>query len=74
MLALNMTRAEFLNRVEAFLAKHNMRHTVFGKEAARDPAFVQKLREGRSPTLKKFEQVVSYMEMIESSDPAIAAE
>jgi predicted transcriptional regulator len=69
--AINMTQNEFLEKIEAFLAKHRMTPTVFSREATGDPAFVLKLRKGRDPRLRTVSQVEAYMD--EKDKPSLMA-
>ena len=45
------TSAEFLEELEAFLAKYEIAPTSFGRLIMNDPTYVFQLREGRSPSL-----------------------
>lgn len=60
-----MTRDEFLNRIETFLAAHEMSPAAFGRNAVKDPNFILDLRNGRSPSLKMVERVEQYMAEVE---------
>lgn len=52
---------KFKASVEAYLEKHGMTPTRFGREAANDPSFVFQLREGRELRTATRERVVAYM-------------
>ena len=51
----------FLSTVEHFLHEHDVKPTVFGREAAGDPNFVFDLRNGRSPSLKLAQRVLDFI-------------
>ncbi|MBK8467809.1 MAG: hypothetical protein IPL32_18515 [Chloracidobacterium sp.] len=48
--------------IEAFLASTGMKHTAFGSQALKDPAFVTRLREGKDVRTDTIERVRSFME------------
>jgi len=56
-----MTHEAFLSDIEVFLASTGMGAARFGKEAIGDPNFVRNLRDGRSPSLKTAERVMSFI-------------
>ena len=57
-----MTRAEeFIADVEAFMARHDITPTTFGKEALNDPNFVPDIRGGRKPGLGSVDRVYDFM-------------
>lgn len=67
--------AQLLEKVEAFIAKHNMAPSRFGKEVMGDPALVFQLREGRrSLSLKNAEKVVNFMRSYRAPKPAKKAD
>jgi hypothetical protein len=45
------TSIEFLDQIEAFLEKHSIAPSTFGKTLMGDPSFVFHLREGRKPNI-----------------------
>lgn len=51
----------FLERVEKFLAQHEMTPTFFGKSFAGDPLFVFQLREGREPRRATRDRITAAM-------------
>ncbi len=51
----------FLAQVEAFLKATGFKPTEFGAQAVGDPAFIGKLRRGRSPTLKTADRVMAFI-------------
>jgi hypothetical protein len=55
------TTAAFKARIEGFLEEFKMAPTRFGREAARDPAFVFRLREGRSVRVRRMDQIDQWM-------------
>jgi hypothetical protein len=52
---------KFLEKVEQFIAKHEIAPSTFGRIAMADPSFVFKLRQGRSPSLDVFDKVSALM-------------
>lgn len=63
-----MTEAQLLALIEAFLKKHTMSPSKFGREAMGDPALVFQLRKGRrSLSMKNAEKVVAYMTTYQSA-------
>lgn len=56
-----LTTAAFLAIIEAFCERHQIKPSNFGKMAAADSGFVNRLRKGRSPSLDKTTEVVRWM-------------
>lgn len=56
-----MSRDEFLQSIEQFLAATGMSATRLGTEALGDPNFVFDLRSGRSPGLNTADKVTAWM-------------
>ncbi|WP_147291674.1 hypothetical protein [Sphingorhabdus pulchriflava] len=65
---------QLLESIEAFIARHNMAPTRFGREAANEPAFIQSLRDGRAVTLKTANRLVAFMKQHDALLAADAAE
>lgn len=59
-------REQFVERVEAFLARSGMRPTDFGREALGDPSFITHLRRGRSPSLDTADRVTAFIARLEA--------
>ena len=57
-----MTPAEFLARVEAFLASEGISASAFGVQTLRDPSFVFDLRKGRAVSLDIACQIQAFMD------------
>ena len=53
--------ASFLSRVEAFLLRHGMPASRFGRDAVGDGSFVRNLRSGSSPRLVTVDKVDAFM-------------
>lgn len=69
-----ITDAQLLEKVEAFLAKHEIPPTRFGRDVMNDGALVFQMRAGtRSLSLKNAEKVVEYMRTYRPSEKAKAA-
>lgn len=60
------TEQKFLETVEAFLARHKMSASKFGRLSVNDSALVWGLREGRSPSLKTCKRITDWMADYES--------
>lgn len=57
-----MTTAEsFLEEIEDFLKRSNMKESAFGRAALGDPNFVRDLRAGRSPGLDTVGKVSEFI-------------
>lgn len=68
------TTAAFKARIESFLREFGMAASRFGREAARDPAFVFRLRkEGSSVGVRRMDRIDQWMtqhrEAIARGDP-----
>lgn len=68
-----MTTDEFKNEIEAFMVKHGMNPTTFGKESCNDSAFVFRIRQGRSPSLDKANDILKWMREYEKKLCGVAA-
>ncbi|MEA3541966.1 MAG: hypothetical protein U9R77_07590 [Pseudomonadota bacterium] len=55
------THREVLAQIEAFLIRHNMAPTRFGREATGEPQLIDSMQKGRSPSLKVLERVAVFM-------------
>jgi len=55
-------RGDLIKRIEGHLAKTGKTEGFFCMNAAKDPAFLWKLRKGNGTTLTKIEAVYAYME------------
>lgn len=56
-----MTHAELIERIDAFLSRHAMAETTFGRRATGEPALVSTLRDGRSPSLATLNRLAAFM-------------
>lgn len=56
----------FRNEVEAFLARTQMKPTLFGREALGDPNFVADLRARRAPSLATVDKVMAFIRKSEA--------
>lgn len=54
-------REELLTDIEAFIAKHELRPTHFGLQALNDPAFVFRLRQGKSVRSDTIDRLREFM-------------
>lgn len=60
-----ITDAQLIERIEAFLIRHDMAPTRFGREAANEASFINTLKNGRSVSLARANKVVAFMERYE---------
>ena len=52
---------ELLEQIEAYLARHRMPPSKFGRLAVGDPRFVEDLRAGRQPRTATRERISRYL-------------
>ncbi|SMF70650.1 hypothetical protein [Allosphingosinicella indica] len=52
---------ELLAKIEAFLDRHAMPPTRFGRDATGEPQLIKSIREGRSPSLKVLQRLAAFM-------------
>lgn len=52
---------QLLTEIEAFLLRHNMAATEFGRQAVSDPHTVRWLRAGNGITTKRYERLRAFM-------------
>ena len=55
------TEKKLLIDIEAFCDRHDVKPSTFGRLALNDSGFVNRLREGRSPSLTVTRKVYAYM-------------
>ena len=55
------TREELLAEIDAFLERHGIAPTRFGKDVLRDPSFVMRLRLGNHARSDTIDRVKNYM-------------
>jgi hypothetical protein len=55
------TDAELLASIDAFLERHDMAPTRFGRDATGEPQLIQSIREGRSPSLNTLQRIAEFM-------------
>lgn len=67
------TRAQLLERIEAFLAAHRMSARQFGLDAVNDHRLVQRLRRGAGVTLTVIEKAEAFMDARASNADGKAA-
>lgn len=66
--------SDLLAHIESFLARSGMKPTRFGLDAAGEGSFVDTLRGGRSPSLKKVNRVLEFIRDHDDSDRSNAAD
>jgi len=59
------TQEQLLIEIDAFLARTGMKESMFGYKAVNDGKLVPYLRQGRSITLRRFDQIRAFMEAVE---------
>lgn len=57
-----ITDQQLIEKIEAFLDRHQMAPTRFGREATREAALLTTLKSGRSVSLARANRIVSFME------------
>lgn len=68
-----LTDHALLEKIEQFIAKHEMRPSRFGLDAMGDGALIPQLRAGRSLSLRNAERVIKFMEAYGEASPSEAA-
>lgn len=56
------TEAELLDHIRAFLDRHEMAPTTFGRRATGEPQLISSIESGRSPSLKVVQRVMAFIE------------
>lgn len=56
------TQDQLVDQIDAFLLRHDMAETRFGRETVNNPAFLRGLRAGSPPKLDTLIKLQSYME------------
>lgn len=52
---------QILESIEAFLKRHDMPPSTFGREATGEPQLIKSMREGRSPSHRVLERISAFM-------------
>lgn len=55
------TEAALLARIKAFLARHDMAPSRFGRDATGEPQIISSIEGGRSPSLKVVHRIIAFM-------------
>lgn len=55
------TDAELLATIDAFLKRHDMAPTRFGRDATGEPQLIDSIRKGRSPSLNTLQRIADFM-------------
>lgn len=55
------TDDELIARIKAFLDRHGMAPTRFGREATGEPQLISSIEAGRSPSLKLLQRIAAFM-------------
>lgn len=55
------TTQELVAAIDAFLVRHDMRPTRFGRDATGEPQLLDSLRNGRSPSLDTAGKIADFM-------------
>lgn len=55
------THDDLLARIDAFLDRHGMAESRFGRDATGEGDLVSSIRKGRSPTLKMLHRITAFM-------------
>ena len=65
---MSKTRDELLAEIEAFLLRHDMYASIFGRNATNDTALVSRLRAGRDIHLATADKIRAYMRRIDDRE------
>lgn len=57
-----ITDKQLIAKIEAFLERHDMAPTRFGREAAKEASLLSTLKSGRSVSLARANRIVAYMD------------
>lgn len=52
---------QILESIEAFLKRHDMPPSTFGREATGEPQLIKSMRDGRSPSHRVLERISAFM-------------
>lgn len=55
------TTQELVDAIDAFLKRHDMRPSRFGRAATGEPQLIDSLRRGRSPSLDTANRIAAFM-------------
>lgn len=55
------TDAELLASIKAFIDRHNMAPTRFGRDATGEPQLIDSIEKGRSPSLNTLQRIAAFM-------------
>jgi len=55
------TDEELLASIKAFLVRHNMAPTRFGRDATGEPQLIDSIEKGRSPSLNTLQRIAAFM-------------
>lgn len=58
---------ELLASIDAFVARHGMAPTRFGREATGEPQLIDSIKGGRSPSLKVWRKIAEFMAAYEAN-------
>ena len=56
-----MTQTELVEKIDAFLERHDIGESRFGRDATGEPGLVGRLRKGSSPTLDILNRIADFM-------------
>ncbi|KQN12023.1 hypothetical protein [Sphingomonas sp. Leaf28] len=68
------TTKELVASIDAFLDRHSMRPTRFGRDATGEPQLIDSLRNGRSPSLDTAGRITRFMAKRDAEAAATPAE
>ena len=65
-----ITDEQLIQQIEAFLARHGMAPTRFGRDAAKEAALLATLKNGRSLSLARANRIVAFMRQYDRDHPS----
>lgn len=63
------THAELVERIDAFLQRHDMAPSRLGREVTGEPNLIFSIREGRQPNLDTLNRLANYMAELDAALP-----
>lgn len=64
------THAELVERIDRFLARHDMKETRLAREATGEPGLIAAIKAGRSPTLETLNRLATFMAATDAAKDA----
>jgi hypothetical protein len=68
------SHAEVVEKIDAFLDRHDMAPSSFGRKALGEPQFVSQVRAGRLPNLSTLRKLTDFMQVCDDDAERLAME